>query len=133
MKTSVVTDAQRTSWERDGFFRIEGLADQATCDAMLDELVSICRRRAAGDHIGHAWVLPEPQELGPRANPEELVAKVFRLHRDYEVFNEFALRPGVVDLVADLITPEIDCFLSQFIFKNPGAWGQPWHQDSYYF
>jgi ectoine hydroxylase-related dioxygenase (phytanoyl-CoA dioxygenase family) len=20
-----------------------------------------------------------------------------------------------------------------FILKNPGAWGQPWHQDSYYF
>jgi ectoine hydroxylase-related dioxygenase (phytanoyl-CoA dioxygenase family) len=27
----------------------------------------------------------------------------------------------------------VDCFLSQFIFKNPGAWGQPWHQDSHYF
>jgi phytanoyl-CoA hydroxylase len=27
----------------------------------------------------------------------------------------------------------IDCFLSQFIFKSPGAWGQPCHQDSFYF
>lgn len=24
-------------------------------------------------------------------------------------------------------------FQSQFIWKNPGAWGQPWHQDTYYF
>lgn len=24
-------------------------------------------------------------------------------------------------------------FQSMFILKNPGAWGQPWHQDSYYF
>jgi phytanoyl-CoA hydroxylase len=31
------------------------------------------------------------------------------------------------------VAPRLDCFLSQFIFKNPGAWGQPWHQDSYYF
>ena len=30
-------------------------------------------------------------------------------------------------------TDDLDCFLSQFIFKNPGAWGQPWHQDSHYF
>ena len=29
--------------------------------------------------------------------------------------------------------PDIDCFQSQFIFKNPGVIGQPWHQDSYYF
>jgi ectoine hydroxylase-related dioxygenase (phytanoyl-CoA dioxygenase family) len=25
------------------------------------------------------------------------------------------------------------CFLSQFIFKHPGALGQPWHQDAFYF
>jgi phytanoyl-CoA hydroxylase len=39
----------------------------------------------------------------------------------------------VTDIVADLVGPALDCFLSQFIFKNPGAWGQPWHQDSFYF
>ncbi len=32
-----------------------------------------------------------------------------------------------------LIAPDVDVFLSQFIFKTPGAWGQPWHQDSFYF
>jgi ectoine hydroxylase-related dioxygenase (phytanoyl-CoA dioxygenase family) len=39
----------------------------------------------------------------------------------------------VTDLLVGLIGPSLDCFLSQFIFKNPGAWGQPWHQDSFYF
>jgi ectoine hydroxylase-related dioxygenase (phytanoyl-CoA dioxygenase family) len=40
----------------------------------------------------------------------------------------------VTAVAAELIgAGDIDCFLSQFIFKNPGAWGQPWHQDSYYF
>ena len=39
----------------------------------------------------------------------------------------------MTDLVAELVGPKLDCFLSQFIFKNPGAWGQPWHQDSFYF
>ncbi len=36
-------------------------------------------------------------------------------------------------VVAGLLGPDIDCFQSQFIFKNPGVIGQPWHQDSYYF
>jgi phytanoyl-CoA hydroxylase len=129
---TLVTDEQRTSWERDGFFRLSGFADQATCDSMLDELINICRRQAAGEDVGQAWVMPEPQDLGERENPEELVAKVFRLHRD-GIFHDFATRTDVVDLVAELISPDIDCFLSQFIFKNPGAWGQPWHQDSFYF
>jgi ectoine hydroxylase-related dioxygenase (phytanoyl-CoA dioxygenase family) len=35
--------------------------------------------------------------------------------------------------VGAVLGPDVDCFLSQFIFKNPGAVGQPWHQDSYYF
>ncbi len=32
-----------------------------------------------------------------------------------------------------LLGPDVDCFLSQFIFKHPGALGQPWHQDEWYF
>ncbi len=57
---------------------------------------------------------------------------MFKLHRD-TVFADFARSEAVTDLVAELIGPRLDCFLSQFIFKNPGAWGQPWHQDSFYF
>ena len=56
-----------------------------------------------------------------------------RLARD-PVFRAFATRPDVVALVSEILeTHAPACFLSQFIFKNPGAWGQPWHQDSYYF
>jgi phytanoyl-CoA hydroxylase len=127
-----LTAEQRTSWDRDGFFRIEGFADQATCDAMLAELVAICRRAAAGEDVDPAMVLPETQDMGERANPEEHIAKVSRIHRG-GTFHEFAVRSDVLDIVADLIGADLDCFLSQFIFKNPGAWGQPWHQDSFYF
>ncbi len=130
--TTHLTSEQRTSWEKNGFFRIEGFADQETCDTMLSDLVAICRRSAAGEDVGHAMVMPETQNMGVRANPEDLVAKIFRLHRT-GVFHDFAVRPDVTDLVAELISPDLDCFLSQFILKNSGAWGQPWHQDSYYF
>jgi chlorinating enzyme len=76
---------------------------------------------------GPAIVLPEANLGG------EEVSKVFKLHRD-TVFADFCRAPEVTDLVASLIGSErLDCFLSQFIFKNPGAWGQPWHQDSVYF
>ena len=57
---------------------------------------------------------------------------MFKLHRR-GVFEAFSRRADVLDRVADLVGPQLDCFLSQFIFKNPGAWGQPWHQDSWYF
>jgi ectoine hydroxylase-related dioxygenase (phytanoyl-CoA dioxygenase family) len=57
---------------------------------------------------------------------------VFRLHRE-PLFHQFVARPDVLAIGHDLLSPHLDCFLSQFIFKNPGAWGQPWHQDEWYF
>jgi phytanoyl-CoA hydroxylase len=131
--TKVVTAEQRASWERNGFFRIDGFADAGTCTAMLERIVDIVRLRAKGANVSPALVVEEAQGLGPRPNPEDVVSKVFRVARD-SVFREFAMRPSVTDLMADLVgQDDVDCFLSQFIFKNPGAWGQPWHQDSWYF
>ena len=78
--------------------------------------------------------MPEQQpELGGGPAPEDLVSKIFRLARDPAI-HPFVTRPDVTAIAAALVgTDDLDCFLSQFIFKNPGAWGQPWHQDSYYF
>ena len=36
-------------------------------------------------------------------------------------------------MLSEVIGDDVSCFLSQFIFKQPGALGQPWHQDEYYF
>ena len=126
---------QRARWEGDGFFRVEGFASADVCTAMLDRVVDIARRYAGGERVSPAFITPE-QNLraeGRTGEPEELVSKIFRLHRD-SVFHEFATSAAVVDLVAAVLdVDDVTCFLSQFIFKNPGAWGQPWHQDSYYF
>ena len=122
----------RASWEHNGFFRIEGFAAPDLCQAMLERVVEIARDAADGRDVGPALVTPEMNLRGRGGQPEELVSKIFRLHRD-AVFHQFAVDERVTDLVAGIIGEDIDCFLSQFIFKNPGAWGQPWHQDSYYF
>lgn len=118
----------REAYQRDGFVRIPGFVGRGTCDAMLDRVVELAR--AGGD--GHVLVLPEANLRERGGMPEETVSKIFKLHRD-TVFADFAASATVTDLVAEVVGPRLDCFLSQFIFKNPGAWGQPWHQDSYYF
>jgi phytanoyl-CoA hydroxylase len=119
-------------FRRRGFVRLPSFADAATCDRMLERVVEIARDRSIGLGDGSSIVLPEANLSGRDGLPEQLVSKVFKLHRD-SVFEDFARDAAVTDLVADLVGPELDCFLSQFIFKNPGAWGQPWHQDSVYF
>jgi ectoine hydroxylase-related dioxygenase (phytanoyl-CoA dioxygenase family) len=131
----LLTTVDLDAYERDGFVRIEGFASAEVCDAMLARVVELARLAADGVDISPPFVMPEEQaDFRDRpATPEELVSKIFRLARD-PVFEAFAASDTVVDLVGQVIPAvDLDCFLSQFIFKNRGAWGQPWHQDAYYF
>ena len=124
-----------TGWERDGYFLVRAFADASVCRGMLARVVELSRQAGGAGAAGPSLVLPEANlraRVAPDAPAEQRVSKVFRLHRD-PVFHEFATREDLLALVHPILGPALDCFLSQFIFKNPGAWGQPWHQDSYYF
>jgi phytanoyl-CoA hydroxylase len=127
-----LTNEEAAEFDDRGFVRFPAFADKGTCERMLSRVIEIASLRSEGDGSGSALVMPEANLRGREGRPEELVSKIFKLHRD-TVFEEFANAKAVTDIVADLVGPALDCFLSQFIFKNPGAWGQPWHQDSYYF
>ena len=133
MVTAVMSDEQLASWSARGFFRVPAFARAETCEAMLERVTRIVREPELAGALG-AKVLPESNKAGVAVEqPEDAVSKVFKLHRD-TVFASFAHSADVVDLVSPLIgSDDVDVFLSQFIFKTPGAWGQPWHQDSFYF
>ena len=140
-RTAVVTDGHRGSFDGCGFYRIDGFAPPEVGLAMLDDVVGLARAAAepstSTEHDGAGGpagtvVLPESNLAGQAGRPEQVTSKVFRLHRR-PAFASFLAQPDVVEILVDRIGPDVDCFLSQFIFKNPGAWGQPWHQDSFYF
>jgi ectoine hydroxylase-related dioxygenase (phytanoyl-CoA dioxygenase family) len=123
-----------TAYERDGFLVLRGFAAPETTAGMLDAAIAITRRHTSGAIEPPTFVTPEQNLAGSgAAPPEDASSKVFRIHHR-EPFHEFATRRDVLDAVGTLLgSDEIDCFLSQFIFKSPGAWGQPCHQDSFYF
>ncbi len=131
MVEGALDEQQRAEYDEVGFVRLPGFSDAATCAAMLERVVEIANQHAAGER-STGWVLPEANLAGVEDRPEDLVSKIFRLHRD-GVFNAWITQPAVTGIAAGIVGPDVDCFLSQFIFKNPGAWGQPWHQDSHYF
>ena len=143
LRAVTLSDDQRAQYRRDGFVKIDAFAAEEVGRRMLDRVVELAHRAADGDDIGPAFVLPEQQEdFASRggARPEDAVSKIFRLARD-DAFHDVVVDPAVTQLVGDVLHvadggdagADLDNFLSQFIFKNPGAWGQPWHQDSYYF
>jgi ectoine hydroxylase-related dioxygenase (phytanoyl-CoA dioxygenase family) len=123
------------SWEEQGFFIVRGFRPPEVGRAMLERVTEI-GRAAKGRVLHEDWVVTPEQNLAGDVTadaPAELrLSKIFKLHRD-PVFRSFIESPDVLEIGRRLLGPALDCFLSQFIFKNPGAWGQPWHQDGFYF
>lgn len=133
-------EARRQAWNEDGFFVLRGLVDPAEARAIEDEVVARIRADPPEHHPGETLyaagpnyaIFPEKAPSPSAVNPEDRIAKVFNCHPEGRA-RAVAESAIVVDAVADLLGPDLDCFQSQFIFKNPGVIGQPWHQDSYYF
>lgn len=119
---------------------LRGFADASVGQAMEREVIAAIRADPPASHPGRAFyrtgetlfIQPEAQPNFVAREPEDLIAKVFNPHLSGAA-RDFALSDGVADIVAGLLGEDVDVFQSQFIFKNSGAWGQPWHQDSFYF
>jgi phytanoyl-CoA hydroxylase len=127
MRTDALTADERAQYDEAGFVLLRGAVDAATCAAVLDGALAAARGEAEA-----GLVLPEANLADGDGPVEDRVSKVFGLHR-HGVFADVAGDPGLTGMVAEVVGPRLDCFLSQFVFKAPGAWGQPWHQDAYYF
>lgn len=136
----MLTQDQQQAWADDGFFIVRAHTDQAICTEISDEAVSAIRNDPPTDHPGASHYMIGPILVGLESqpdmagkNPEDLISKLFNSHLEGAA-GAYAQRDDVTTLVAGALKVEdIDVFQSQFIFKNPGAWGQPWHQDSHYF
>jgi phytanoyl-CoA hydroxylase len=131
--TAALSVEARASWDAHGYALLETFVDHAQCSMMHERIVQICRDAATGLPIGDSLVDPERNAWDGAREPEDFVSKVFVLHTWDPVFGAFARDASLLGVMRDLLGPDVDCFLSQFIFKNPGAIGQPWHQDSLYF
>lgn len=121
------------AWRERGFFVLPGLLSAAQCRDLETEAYRLAEVADAGADLGQAYIVEE-MTLAVEGRPlVERLSKIFRVHRTNAVFNALARDAALTDVVAAILGENLDCFLSQFIFKLPGALGQPWHQDAFYF
>ena len=131
---------ERGRWDEDGFFFARGLFTAAEVEAIEREVIATIRSDPPEAHAGavlyqagpNLAIFPEKVPSPAAKNPEDKIAKVFNCHAEGRS-RAMAEDARIVDVVESLLGPDLDCFQSQFIFKNPGVIGQPWRQDSYYF
>lgn len=128
------------AWNRDGFFVARGLIPTADVLAVEEEVIAAITADPPTQHPGGGayatiddyLIYPEKRPGAQARNPEDFIAKVFNCH-GRGMTRAVALRDAVTSRLVPLLGEDIDCFQSQFIFKNPGVMGQPWHQDGWYF
>jgi len=138
-ETKYLSLTQKQSWNEKGFILIPNFFPEDKCIEINQTVIDIVRSMVGNsEEFNHAYIdqghigIREMKPSHKIENIEDEMSKVFRLHQT-GIFNEFIKRDDLLNIVEDILGENIDCFLSQFIFKNPGAWGQPWHQDSSYF
>ena len=119
-------------WDRRGFFILRGFAEPAVVEAMTERVTHLARDIDGGAERLDL-IVSEDSRLSEEPDPARRLSKLFRVMRAEDVFRDFATDPRLLDIVGELLGGDVDCFLSQFIFKYPGSLGQPWHQDNFYF
>jgi ectoine hydroxylase-related dioxygenase (phytanoyl-CoA dioxygenase family) len=134
-------DAMQAAWRDDGYCFVRGLVDVSQVRRVEQEVVEAIRNDPPERHSGEIaylsgadyYIYPETQPSPAAVNAEDRISKVFNCHVSGTT-RAIAQRPDIIEAATSLLgSADIDCFQSQFIFKNPGVIGQPWHQDSYYF
>ncbi len=138
-KSKHLSENQEKSWNENGYILIPHFFSEEKCEEINQTVVNIVRSMVKrSEEFNHAYIdqghigIREMKPLEKIRNIEDEMSKVFKLHQK-GIFNEFIRSDDLLNMIEDILGENIDCFLSQFIFKNPGAWGQPWHQDSSYF
>jgi len=119
-----------TSGDRNdqGFRVIRQLADPTATAELVDRAWEMVRRVDVADAVG--VVVRFERDIPAGASPDQRISKLIRVHRQVRAFRLMFATPVLTSLLADCIGPDVDLFLSQIVFKLPGALGQPWHQDT---
>jgi phytanoyl-CoA hydroxylase len=107
---------------RDGYAICPGLVDAATLQALREETVAIaCGRRGAVAGVT------------PRSHDDEAALKdVLAIHFPHKLsplMHAMLRHPPIVEVLCQLIGPDVKCMQSMLFVKNAGKPGQAWHQD----
>ncbi len=121
-------DSLAMEYERNGYVVVRNLLN--------DKELTTIRQHIADVAAGRVPEFPnEDLEFEPRSNPSAppAIRKINRCAQNDAVFMRLACNEKVLDIVEQLIGPNIKLYGSQCFMKPPGGVAKPWHQDSAYF
>ena len=114
------------AYRRDGYLIVRGLVEKEHVEELL---------RNTEDLMYDRIEVPGAEPLKPNATMREIETRLLRihmLHTQLEIWERYLLYPRVLDVVQALTGPDVAAMQTMMFMKGPGAYGQGFHQDSYY-
>ena len=111
-----------TDYRRDGCLICRDLVDADTVAALREETVAIaCGRRGAIEGV-------QAREQDDEAALRDVLAIHFP-HKVSAPMRALLHHAGIVDVLREIVGPDVKCMQSMLFVKNAGKPGQAWHQD----
>lgn len=132
-------------WVESGYIILRGFYSERECKRITEASIDAAKKivevgvevRPSYYYKSGSYTVPEENFQGDPDNFEDSLSKIYNLHREdvhgTDIFQKFCQNESLNKIISGVLGDNVDCFNSQFIFKNPGALGQPWHQDSLYY
>ncbi len=130
-----LTELQRQEYADRGYIIVRNVLDAGQVEAYkararqfaLGDLPPGAQRMVVQDvRVAKGLVKP--------SDPEKGIWKYLNPDRYDPLFKAYPSQPGLLDVVEDLLGPDIKAFLVMFIYKPPSLeFVHPYHQDAYYF
>jgi len=114
------------NYQRDGYAICRDLVDMSTVCALRDEAVAI----ACGQRGEIAGAVPAQRRDG--RDDQAALKNVLAIHFPHKIsapMRAMLRHPPIVDVLRQIVGPDIKCMQSMLFVKNAGKPGQAWHQD----
>jgi phytanoyl-CoA hydroxylase len=122
-----ITNEAVDFYQENGFLVVENALSPSEVEKLREEALAICR----GDK-GEIRGMPP---LQGDENPEEILRQVLCIHFPHkrsEYISEVLGHSSFVDVLTNVVSPNVKCMQSMLFIKASGKPGQAWHQDEVY-
>jgi phytanoyl-CoA hydroxylase len=110
-----------------GYLVVPGALTPEQIEEIKRDAVALCRG-AYGEIPGMT-----PPETGE--SDEEVIARYLCIHHPHKrsaLLHSYLSLPAIVDVLTQIIGPNVKCMQSMLFIKASGKPGQAWHQDEYF-
>lgn len=111
-----------------GFLRVEGLIGDQDLKVLDRHSMALAK-----NEVDLSRLPVEARNDGASlADMEDKYFRFIQFHKHLELHERYMLHGGVLDVLAQLVGPDVMAMQSMLFLKPPGQTGQAYHQDSFY-